>query len=114
MVTNGGMSSRFLPSSVLYRENGIHITSSRGLPAACSSISIINILSLTFLQSGILKVPGVKSYCLIYKYVYVHIKHLIRFRYVGNDVSVKYERNGVGNLRGFEAKIYIPFDCALI
>lgn len=31
-----------------------------------------------------------------------------------NDVPVKYERNGVGNLRDFDAKIYISFDHALI
>lgn len=31
-----------------------------------------------------------------------------------NDVSVKYERNGVGNLRGVDVKIYISFDHALI
>lgn len=97
MVTNGGLSSRFLPYSFLYRESRTHITSSRGLPAADSPISITNILSLTFLHCGIIKIPGVKSYYLIYKYVYVCIKHLIRIRYVDNDVSVKYERNGVEN-----------------
>lgn len=109
MMTNGGMSSRFLPYSFLYRESGTHITQSGGLPAAGSSISIINILSLTSLQSGIFKIPGMKPFYLIYKYVYIHIKHLIRVRYMNNHISVKYERNGVGFLRGFGIKIRIHF-----